>query len=174
MRRIALHTMAFALAAVCILAARAGAAAAPPEPRAVAIPCVTNVSAQVLGSTPAPNAEGQVLVLARVILAPGGSIGAHTHPGTLIVSVESGTFELTLLDHGEMAVMRSGAAGTPAASEPITHGQEVELAPGDWFVEVGMIHSSRAIGDEPAVVVLTGLIVAGQPLTQCVEGTPTP
>ena len=65
-------------------------------------------------------------------------------------------------------------AGTPAAEEPITTGEEVELTVGDRFVETGMVHSARAIGDEPAVVTISGLIEAGQPLTQCVEGTPTP
>jgi hypothetical protein len=70
--------------------------------------------------------------------------------------------------------MRSMGAGTPAVTEPTTQDQEVELAPGDWFVETGMIHTGRNLGDEPTSVLLTGLIESGQPLTQCVEGTPTP
>jgi quercetin dioxygenase-like cupin family protein len=113
------------------------------------------------------------LVLARVIFGVGGSLGPHTHPGTVVASVESGTFGFTLIDEGEMPIMRSGDAGTPAVEETITTGQEVELKPGDGFVEMGMIHSARAIGEEPVVVILTGLIEAGQPLTQCLEGTPT-
>lgn len=150
------------------------AAAAPPEPQPVTLPCASNVSAQVLGSASPATATGQTLVLARIIFGPGGSIGAHTHPGTLVVSVESGSFGFTLLDHGDMPVMRSTAAGTPAVAEPMMQDQEVELAPGDWFVETGLIHTARNLSDEPTSVLLTGLIEAGQPLTQCVEGTPTP
>lgn len=150
------------------------AAAAQPEPQPVTIPCATNVSAQVLGSASPSPATGQTLVLARISFGPGGSIGAHTHPGTLVVSVESGSFGFTLLDHGDMPVMRSTEAGTPAVAEPTTQDHEVELAPGDWFVETGMIHSGRNLSDEPTSVLLTGLIESGQPLTQCVEGTPTP
>jgi quercetin dioxygenase-like cupin family protein len=149
-------------------------AAAPPDPQPVTLPCATNVSAQVLGNAAPGNAAGQGLVLARIIFGPGGSIGPHTHPGTLVVSVESGTLGFTLIDEGEMAVMRAAPAGTPAAAEPLVVGQEVELAPGDWFVETGMVHTARSVGDEPASVLLSGLIEAGQPLTRCVEGTPTP
>lgn len=167
-----LTTLAFV--AVAAVAARAGAAAAPPAPQPVTVPCATNVSVQVFGNARPSAAAGQALVLARLTIAPGGDIGAHTHPGTLVVSVESGTFGFTLIESGEMPIMRSGEAGTPAVEEPVTTGHEVELTAGDWFVDSGMIHSARTIGDEPAVVIFTGLIEAGQPLTLCVEGTPTP
>jgi quercetin dioxygenase-like cupin family protein len=173
----AMRRLFFLILAVVIIAAGGLAgrsvAAAQPEPQPVTLPCATNVSAQVLGTTP-DAAAGKSLVLARIIFGPGGSIGAHTHPGTLVVSVEAGDFGFTLLDQGEMPVMRSQDAGTPAVAEPMTRDQEVELAPGDWFVETGMIHSARNLGDEPTAVLLTGLIAAGQPLTQCVEGTPMP
>jgi hypothetical protein len=72
-----------------------------PEPQPVTIPCATSVTAQVLGSTSPAEATGQTLVLARIIFGPGGSIGAHTHPGTLVVSVDAGSFGFTLLDHGD-------------------------------------------------------------------------
>ncbi|MBA2518843.1 MAG: hypothetical protein H0V24_04200 [Chloroflexia bacterium] len=171
-----MHRLVHLIVAVVIVAAGGlggRSAAAQPEPQPVTIPCATNVSAQVLGATPEA-AAGQTLVLARVIFGPGGSIGAHTHPGTLVVSVESGSLGFTLLDHGDMPVMRAMAAGTPAVAEPMTRDQEAELAPGDWFVETGMIHGARNLSDEPTAVLLTGLIEAGQPLTQCAEGTPTP
>ena len=167
-----LTALAFVAAASVAVSSRG--AAAPPAPQPVTIPCATDVSAQVFGNASPAAAPGQAQLLVRITFAPGGSLGPHTHPGTLIASIESGTLGFTLVDHGEMAIMRSGNAGTPAAEEPITTGQEVELNAGDWFVETGMIHSARAIGDEPAVVTISGLIEAGQPLTQCVEGTPTP
>jgi hypothetical protein len=76
---------------------------------------------------------------------------------------------VTLEEEGmDMAVMRPSEAGTPVAVEPLTAGQEAVLEPGDWFIETGMIHSARTIGDEPVTVVFTGLTEAGQPLTACV------
>ena len=47
-------------------------------------------------------------------------------------------------------------------------GQEAVLDPGDYFIETGMVHSARTVGEEPAVVTFTGLVEAGQPVTSCV------
>lgn len=155
-----------------VLTANSASLAAPPEPQPVTLPCATDMSIQMLGNTEPAAAAGQSLVLVRAIFAPGGGIGPHTHPGTLVISVESGAFGFTLADDqmgGEMMVMRSGEAGTPVAAEPMTPGNEVVLHPGDWVVETGMVHSARAVGDEPAIVVFSGLAEAGQPLTTCVE-----
>ena len=117
------------------------------------------------------DAAGQDVVLVRITFGPGGSIGPHTHPGMLVVSIESGTLGFTLLEEGTMAVTRAAPAGTPAAEEPLTAGQEVLLDPGDWFAEMGMVHTARSVGDEPAVVLVSGLIETGQPLTRCVDDT---
>ena len=174
MHRVVRVVTALAFVAVAAIGFSTRGSAAPPAPQPVTIPCATDVSAQVFGNASPAAAPGQTQVLVRITFAPGGSLGPHTHPGTLIASIESGTLGFTLVDRGEMAIMRSGDAGTPAAEEPITMGQEAELNAGDWFVETGMVHSARAIGDEPVVVTISGLIEAGQALTQCVEGTPTP
>lgn len=166
--------LALGLAAVGALAAGSVGGAAPPERQPVTLPCATNAFIQVFGRGAPTSAEGQSLVLARVTFEPGGGIGPHTHPGTLVQTVESGTLGFTLLEEGEMAVMRAGETGTPAAAEPLSVGQAVELRPGDWFVETGMIHTGQAVGDEPVVLTYAGLFAEGQPLTACVEGTPTP
>ena len=146
-----------------------GASAQPAEPQPVDLPCAENISAQPLGRGEPANAEGQALVLTRLIFAPGGSLGPHTHPGTLIVTVESGTFGFTLLEEGEMTIHRAASDGTPAAEESVTMGEEIELTAGDWFMETGMVHSARSIGDEPVVNVFAGLVEAGEPVTQCVD-----
>ena len=156
------------------LALSAGAMAAPPALSPITLPCATDASVQVFGTGSPATAEGQTLVLARVTFAPGGSIGAHTHPGTLVVTVESGTLGFTLVDEGEMVIKRSGEPGTEVVDEPLTTGVETELLPGDWFTEHGMVHSARAVGDEPAVVTLSGLITAGEPLTKCVDAGASP
>jgi len=161
----------FALSALTTLLAQP-AGAQPAEPKPVELDCAKGVSAQMLGNGAPAAAGGQTLVLIRIIFGPGGSIGAHTHPGTLVATVESGTLGFTLLDDMEMTVTRAGSGGTPAAEEPLTVDQEVELAAGDGFVETGMVHTARTIGDEPASVLISGLIEAGGPLTQCVDEPP--
>lgn len=160
------------LVAAAMLTSSAIGLAAPPAPQPVTLPCADKMSIQMLGSAEPAAADGQTLVLVRAIFGPGGGIGLHTHPGTLVISVESGEFGFTLADHemdGEMLAMRAGEPGTPVAAEAMTPGQEVVLTPGDWVVETGMVHSARAVGDEAAVVVFTGLAETGQPLTTCVE-----
>jgi quercetin dioxygenase-like cupin family protein len=162
----------FAIAGSLVLGA--ASVAAPPPANPVTIPCATDVTAQVFGTGSPATAEGQTLVLARIAFAPGGSIGNHTHPGTLVVTIESGTLGFTLVEDAAMSIKRSGEPGTDVVDEPLTTGVETELLPGDWFTEVGMVHSARAIGDEPAVVTLSGLITAGEPLTKCVDAEASP
>jgi quercetin dioxygenase-like cupin family protein len=169
MHRITHFIATLALVAAGVLTTTAASTAAPPEPQPVTLPCATDMRVQVLGTTQPAGADGQSLVLVRALFAPGGSIGAHTHPGTLVISVESGAFGFTPVHEGEMTVMRSGEAGTPVAAEPMVVGQETVLHPGDWVVETGMVHTARAVGDEPVEVVFSGLVAAGQPLTTCVD-----
>lgn len=173
MRRTRHLLVALGLVAAGALAATSAGSTAPPEPVPITLPCATDATVQVLGRGTPVNGEGQALVLARVTFQPGGGIGPHTHPGTLVQSVESGRLGFTLIEEGEMPLMRSGGAGTPAVEESIPVGQEVELGPGDWFVETGMVHTGRALGDEPVVLIYAGLFTEGQPLTACVDGTPT-
>jgi quercetin dioxygenase-like cupin family protein len=169
MHRLVILIVTLVLIAGGVTTAAPRSAAAPPEPQPVTLPCATNMSVQMLGNAQPAAAAGQTLVLVRAIFGPGGGIGPHTHPGTLVISVESGAFGFTPVHEGEMTVMRSGDPGTPAASEPLTVGQETVLHPGDWVVETGMVHSARTVGDEPVEVVFSGLVEAGQPLTTCVD-----
>jgi quercetin dioxygenase-like cupin family protein len=137
------------------------------------LPCVTGVTVVPIGQTIPDGGNGQALVLLRLTVAPGGGFAAHTHPGTLLVSIESGTFDLTQLDDMEMSVTRAATDGTPATTETMTKGVTLTLNAGDGFVEPGgMVHTGFNNGTEPTVVLLTGLVDPSQPLVQCVEGTP--
>jgi quercetin dioxygenase-like cupin family protein len=127
--------------------------------------CISGVEAQVLGATQPEQAAGYTLVTARLTFEPGGTIGAHTHPGTLVVTIESGTFGLTLLSEGEMHITRAGSD----TEEMAVQDEETVLEAGDGFVEMGMVHSARNLGDDELVVTVSGLVEEGQPLTQCVE-----
>ena len=138
------------------------------------LPCVTGVTAQTLGVGMPDNANGQVLVLIQLNIAPGGGFAPHTHPGMMVVSVVSGTLDVTQIGDMEMTVTRAASNGTPAVNEPLTNGMTATLGPGDSFVEpAGMVHTAFDNGTDPAVLVATGLVDPNQPATQCVEGTPT-
>lgn len=136
-----------------------------PAPNPIDLPCVENVSGQVLNATPVGDGS-QTLVLVRIILGPGGTIGDHTHPGTLAVTIESGSFGLTLSEEGHMEISRAETG----EKEPMTVGEQFTLAPGDGFVEMGMVHSAANLSDGDTTVLIAGLITTGEPLTQCVDG----
>ncbi len=162
------------LVAVCAvgIALGTGTAAAQPEPQPVTLPCATDMRTRLLGTTQPERADGQALVLVRATFGVGGGIGPHTHPGTLIVAVEAGQFGITLAEDslmGMVVLRASDDPGTPAALEELVPGQEAVLEPGDAFIETGMVHSARTVGDEPVEVTFTGLVEAGQPVTTCVE-----
>jgi quercetin dioxygenase-like cupin family protein len=119
------------------------------------------VTLEMLASAPATDAPGMLQVLARVTLAPGAVVPAHIHPGQLLVSVASGTLGYTILGEGQSL---RAAAGTPTAAEVIAPDTEVTLGPGEWFVyEAGTVHMDRNPGNEPAVVLISGLVAADQP-----------
>lgn len=144
------------------------------EGQPLELPCVTGVTMHPIGQAMPDGAEGQALALLRLTIAPGGGFDTHTHPGTLIVSVESGTLDVTQLGDMDMSVMRAPTGATPGVSEAMTMGTPLTLNSGDWFVEpMGMVHTAFNTGSEPAVVLLTGLVDPSLPFVQCVEGTPT-
>jgi len=144
-----------------------------PSPKPIDLACATDMSSQLLGATPIGDGS-QTLISARVIFGPNGSLGAHTHPGTLVATIESGSLGFTLLEHGEMTVSRSATDGAEASQEPIAMGEEVSLDPGDGFVEMGMIHSARNLSNEPTTVLLSGRVATGQPLTACADVSQAP
>lgn len=163
----------FLLVSTLLLAPAGSTAQEIPPPKAVDLPCATNVSAQVLGMTPV-NDGAQNVVLARIILGPGGSVGEHTHPGTVVFTVESGVLGFTHLGDMEMTVTRAATADAEAVVEPLPHGEEVALNPGDTYVESGMVHTASNLSDGDTTVLMSGLMEAGQPLTVCVDSTATP
>ena len=125
------------------------------------------VTLEMLASAPATDAPGMLQVLARVTLAPGAVVPAHLHPGQLLVSVESGTLGYTILGEGQS--LRAGA-GTPTAAEVIAPDAEATFGPGEWFVyEAYVVHMDRNPGNEPAVVLVSGLVAADQPFLQPVD-----
>jgi quercetin dioxygenase-like cupin family protein len=132
------------------------------------------ITLETLGSTASLDVPGMMQVLLRVTVAPGGVVPSHIHPGQIIVAVESGTLAYTVLG-GEGEVMRGGA-GTPTAEEVVAPGTEVVFEPGEWFVEhPAVVHTARNAGDEPTVLLISGLVAADEPFLQLMEmGMATP
>ena len=133
------------------------------------------ITLETLGSVPATDAPGQQLVLFRITIAPGGVVPSHVHPGQIIVVVESGTLAYTVLG-GEGETVWAGA-GTPTAGQAFAPGSEVTLGPGEWFVEdPAVVHTARNAGNEPTVLLVSGLAAADEPFLQPSEldmGTPS-
>jgi hypothetical protein len=153
-----------------LLTVPAGSGVAQDNPPAVQVelPCASNVSVQVLGRI--PYEDGQDIALVRIIWGPDGAIGAHTHPGVMWVTVESGQFGLTLLEDAEMTVTRAATTESEATQETLTPNEEVVLEAGDGFVEMGMIHSARNMSStESMSTIFAAVVETGQPLTQCVD-----
>ena len=114
---------------------------------------------------PSDRAPGQTVYLARFIIQPGAEIFPHSHPGTTLLSVESGTFGWTLLQ-GTAHVVRGAAAGATGPTEDLTKpGTEVILEPGDAiFYEDDVVHTARGAGDDETVVLGTLVLTTGEPL----------
>ncbi len=122
------------------------------------------VVAEVFAGVPSARAPGQTVYVARFTFQPGGEIFPHSHPGTTVLAVASGTFGWTLLA-GTAHVVRGAASGAAEPAEDVTElGSEVILEPGDAiYYEDDVIHTARGAGDTPAVVHATQVLTAGEP-----------
>ena len=132
------------------------------------------VTLELLGSGEPEAAAGNTLSLRRVTFEPGGSLALHSHPGAIVLYVESGALTYSLVE-GEAQVQRAAVAGTPGPTETLGPGDETVLNPGDWLFEQAVVHSARNDGGSPTVVLLSALIESGQPFTVFhEEGMATP
>jgi len=104
-------------------------------------------------------ADGLALSLTRITFPVGGGDAPHTHPGTAIVTVESGTMGMTPLK-GDATLMRGGIGD----GEPIEHDVEITLAPGDAVFFAGEHGDvNRNLGESPLVFLVAALYPADQP-----------
>jgi len=90
---------------------------------------------------------GQSMALVSVTIPVGGREGRHTHPGPLLVYVQSGAISLDY-------------EGKP----------NITYKAGDtFFVEAGKIHEGINRGNVPAVAIASFVTPKGQPLTTQVQ-----
>lgn len=93
------------------------------------------------------SAPGREAVIAHVVIAPGASVGRHTHPGE----------EISYIEEGEGELLIEGKAPR-------------KVKTGDGFiVPAGAKHDARNTGTKPMKVVAIYLVEKGKPLA-----TPAP
>jgi quercetin dioxygenase-like cupin family protein len=136
------------------------------------------VTAEVFAGAPSARAQGQTVYLARFVFQPGAEIFPHSHPGTVVLGVASGSFGWKLVD-GSAHVVRGAAAGATGPTEDITEpGTEVILQPGDAiFYEDDVVHTARGAADTESVIFGTLVLTTGEnllmPADMDMSGTPT-
>ena len=92
----------------------------------------------------------------RFVFEPGSEIFPHSHPGTAVLAVESGTWGWTLLE-GTAHVVRGAAAGNTEVEDVTEPGTEVLLEVGDAiYYEDDVVHTARGAGDDQTVLLCLG------------------
>jgi quercetin dioxygenase-like cupin family protein len=134
------------------------------------------VTAEVLAAAPSAVAPGKTVYIARFVFQSGAAIFPHSHPGTTVLGVLSGSFGWTL-QAGTAHVVRGAGSGATEPVEDLTRpGTEVILEAGDEiFYEDDVVHTARGAGDTDAVVLGTLVLETGAPLLMPVDmpmGTP--
>jgi len=145
------------------------------DPPPLTVP--TGVTIQVMGAGQPATTPGMELTLRRTTIAPGGGLPPHSHPGALVIVVESGTWGYTALGGG-IELTRAAVAGTPAPTESMTIGTEVTLTAGDTLFVEDPQDDFRNLGEDDVVLLVAGLTPVGEPFTTLMpgmdmEGTPT-
>jgi hypothetical protein len=108
-----------------------------------------------------PSAPDWELALARTIIAPGGGLPPHTHPGAIAFTVDAGTWAITILE-GTAQVMRAGGEGTPAVAEEVEMGVELILAKGDSLFAENFRDQMRNVGEDDVVLLMAALTPVDQ------------
>jgi quercetin dioxygenase-like cupin family protein len=123
------------------------------------------VTAEVLAAAPSAVAPEQTVYVARFVFQSGAAIFPHSHPGTTVLGVVSGSFGWTL-KAGVAHVIRGAGAGAAGPVEDLTEpGTDVVLKAGDAiFYESDVVHTARGAGDTEAVVLGSLVLKAGAPL----------
>lgn len=92
-------------------------------------------------------APDRVLLLARRTFAPGADSGAHSAAGPVVLYVDAGAVEFTVVQ-GAALVIRAGSTAT----DPVAAGSTVTLNVGDEVsYDQGVIHGVRNGGTVPAI-----------------------
>lgn len=123
---------------------------------------LAGTTVETLGAIEPAIIEGWNLVALRITMEPGAEISGHSHPGPVVLVVESGVF-LTEFIHGSGTITRAADGGTPT-TETAEPGTEVTLNPGDSLAyDQTAGHTMVNGGDEPLVLLVSALLAIDQP-----------
>ncbi len=123
-----------------------------------------------------PGAQGRSLILQKVVIPGNTPLAAHTHAGTQMATIVSGTLQYTVLEHGSVDVVSPGTgAQQPTIIHTIMPHQTYNVTAGEAVIEpAGVAHSVRSVGSTPVVIYVASLFTNGAPLSIPFSGTPTP
>jgi hypothetical protein len=123
-------------------------------------PLVNGAWMETLGTT-VQGDTGNSLILARLTLEPGARLRGHDHPGSAVISVESGVLETQLL-RGIGTIHRGDDRVELVSAE--SSGQIV-LQRGDSFAyEQDCSKTMMNAGDQPLVMIMSLVVANGQPI----------
>lgn len=161
MSRITLRR-ALALGGVLALGAAGGAAATTAIYQAGTPKRVVLVQAK----NPA-GARGRTLILQRVAIPGATPLAAHTHQGTQIAAITSGTLRYTVLEGRPVRVVHTPAgADAPVFVRAIEPGQTYDVKAGYSVIEpAGTAHAVESVGEARVVIYVASLFVNGAPLS---------
>ena len=149
---------ASALAAALAFGRRIGTGAAQ---EATPSPDPGGVFGEILGAGLPTSTPGMELVLRRTTIAPGGGIPPHSHPGAIVLVVDSGTWGYTPLG-GTIRLTRAAVDGTPTPAEEVPIGTEVILTKGDALFVEDPQDEIRNAGDDDVVLLVASLRPVGE------------
>lgn len=133
---------------------------------------LAGTTVEALGGIEPAIIEGWNLVSLRITMEPDTEIAGHSHPGPVVLVVESGVF-VTEFIHGSGTVTRAAVDGTPAATEMAETGVEITLNPGDSVAyDQTAGHTMANGGDEPLVLLVSALLAVDQQGFLFEEGAP--
>src|SRR5258705_6647538 len=115
------------------------------------------VTAEVLAAAPSAVAPGQTVYVARFVFQPGAGIFPHSHPGTTVLGVLSGSFGWTL-KAGKAHVIRGAGAGATGPAEELT-----EAGAGGGLEPGGALFYGSGGGDTATGAGGTEALVRGSP-----------
>lgn len=134
---------------------------------------LAGTTVEALGAIEPVIIEGWNLVFLRITMEPGAEIATHSHPGPVVLVVQSGVF-VTEFIHGSGTISRAAVEGTPAATETAEIGVEVTLNPGDSVAyDQTAGHTMVNGGDESLVLLVSALLASDEQGFLFEEGTPT-
>lgn len=110
-------------------------------------------------------AQGRTMVLQRVEIPANTPLAAHTHRGTQIAAIESGTLRYTVIAGRPVRVVRPVPEGEPTLVRLIRPGETFNVRAGLSVIEpAGTAHSVRS-GNAKVVIYVSSLLRNGAPLS---------